>query len=122
MAGIEEALAGRRPLREQELDVGRTLYLLVSLLATDALPLAEACLEQMLIDAQVRASIPAQASGSSTGAGRPRGRGTLPEGGRRADGARSPDHAFIRLGTRYALALLVQSLIEKGWPRRPIGS
>ena len=56
---------------EQDLDVtglaaqdalqqGVIYLLLVSLMATDALDVAEACLDQALADARLRASIPAQ--------------------------------------------------------------
>ena len=59
-AHIERALAGGRLLGEQEVDVAGPFYLLVvGLLATDALDLADACLEQALADARARASIPA---------------------------------------------------------------
>ena len=51
VAFIERALADGRLLSEQEVDVAGTLYLLVvGLLATDALDLADACLERMLAD------------------------------------------------------------------------
>ena len=58
-AHIERALAGGRLLGEQEVDVAGPFYvLMVGLLATDALDLAAACLEQALADARARASIP----------------------------------------------------------------
>jgi hypothetical protein len=49
-------------LGEKELDVAGLFYdLMTGLLATDALDLADACLDEMLADARARASIPAQA-------------------------------------------------------------
>ncbi|MGH3042347.1 MAG: LuxR C-terminal-related transcriptional regulator, partial [Gaiellaceae bacterium] len=116
VAGIERALGGRRLLGEQELDVAGTLYLLVlCLLATDALPLADTCLEQMLADAQARASIPAQAFVIVHRGWASLGKGDLQEA--EADARTALDLLTtydIRLGTRYALALLVRSLVEEG--------
>ena len=61
-AHLERALAGGRLLDEQELDVAGPFYLLVvGLLATDALDLAEECLERALAEPRARASIPAMA-------------------------------------------------------------
>lgn len=60
-AYIEPALLGGRLAIEYESDVVGTFYTLVrGLLATDALDLAQSCLEQALADAQSRASIPPQ--------------------------------------------------------------
>jgi tetratricopeptide (TPR) repeat protein len=59
VAHIERVLGGTELLAEQELDVPPALYvLLVGLLATDALDLADAVLERMLADARTRVSIP----------------------------------------------------------------
>ena len=115
-AHIERALAGQRLLDEQELDVAGTLYLfVVGLLATDALDLAQATLERMLADARARASIPAQAFVIVH-----RGWVSL----RRGDVAAAEEDARsalallttydIRLGARFALALLIEALIEAG--------
>jgi DNA-binding CsgD family transcriptional regulator len=116
VAFVDRALANGRLLSEQELDVAGTLYLLVTgLLATDALDLVDACLERMLADAQARASIPAQAFVLVH-----RGWASL----RRGDVSRAESDARtalelltthdIRLGTRFALGLLVEALIEGG--------
>ena len=113
---IERVLAGGRLLGEQELDVAGTLYLLVvGLLATDALDLADECLDAMLADAETRASIPAQAFVIEH-----RGWVALRRGAvaRAEADARTALELLtthdIRLGTRYALALLVEALIEAG--------
>jgi DNA-binding CsgD family transcriptional regulator len=115
-ATIERALAGRRLLGEQELDVAGTLYLLVlGLLGTDALDLAEDCLEQMLADAQGRASIPAQAFVIVHRGWMWSRRGAVARA--EADARTALDLLTtydIPLGTRYALALLVETLIEGG--------
>ena len=116
VAFIERALADGRLLSEQEVDVAGTFYLLVvGLLATDALDLADACLKRMLADAQARASIPAQAFVLLH-----RGWASL----RRGEVARAESDARttlelltthdIQLGTRHALGLLVEALIEDG--------
>jgi len=113
---LERALAGGRLLGEQEVDVAGPLYLLlVGLLATDALDVADACLEQALADACARASIPAQAFVIEF-----RGWVSL----RRGDVARAQTDAQtalelltahdIHLGRAFALALLIQALIEDG--------
>ena len=115
-AYIDDALAGHRLLGEQKLDVAGSLYLLVlGLLATDALDLADDCLAKMLEDARARGSIPAQAFVIVH-----RGWATF----RRGAVARAEADAHtaldllttydIGLGTRFALALLVQTLIEGG--------
>jgi DNA-binding CsgD family transcriptional regulator len=116
VAYIERALAGEHLLGEQELDVAGTLYLLVlGLLSTDALDLAEACLERMLADAHARASIPAQAFVILHRGWVSFRRGAI--AGAEADARTALDLLTtydIRLGTRYALALLVQALLAAG--------
>jgi DNA-binding CsgD family transcriptional regulator len=113
---IERALAGGELLREQKTDVSGTLYLLgLGLISTDSLDAAEACWDGMLADAQRRASIPAQAFVIVH-----RGMVAL----RRGDVAHAEADARtslellttheIRLGTRLALAVLIDSLIERG--------
>ncbi len=116
VAHIERALAGRRLLDEQELDVAGTLYLLViGLLATDALDLTEVCLEQMLADAEARASIPAQAFVLVHRGWVSLRRGAMAPAEADARTALELLTAHdIRLGTRFALALLIESLIEGG--------
>jgi DNA-binding CsgD family transcriptional regulator/tetratricopeptide (TPR) repeat protein len=123
---LEQALAGRRLLGNQDLDVagpsardalqqGVVYLVLIGLLATDALDVAEACLEQALADARLRASIPAQAFVIEF-----RGRTCL----RRGDVVRADADARtalelltahdIHLGTAYALGLLIEALLEQG--------
>ena len=113
---IERALAGDRLVREQELDVAGTLYLLLlGLLATDALDLAEACLERMLADAEARASIPAQAFAIVHRGWVWLRRGAVAHAEADARTALGLLTTYdIRLGTRYALALLIEALIEEG--------
>jgi DNA-binding CsgD family transcriptional regulator len=116
VAFIERVLADGRLLGEQAVDVAGTHYLLlVGLLATDALDLAESCTERMLGDARARASIPAQAFVMVH-------RGWVSF----RQGAIAPAEADARttlelltaydisLGTRFALALVIQALIEGG--------
>jgi DNA-binding CsgD family transcriptional regulator len=115
-ASIERALAGHRLLAEQELDVAGTLYLLVvGLLATDALDLADACLERMLDDARDRASIPAQAFVFVHRGWVSLRRGAVAHA--EADARTTLDLLTtyeIQLGTRHALGLLIEALIEQG--------
>jgi DNA-binding CsgD family transcriptional regulator len=116
VAFIESALDGDRLLAEQELDVAGTLYLLaLGLLATDALDLASECLDEMFADAHARASIPAQAfvfahRGWASFYG-----GDLTHA--EADGEMALELLTtyeIPLGTRFARALLIRTLIEGG--------
>jgi DNA-binding CsgD family transcriptional regulator len=122
---LERALAGGRLLGEQDLDVaglagrdalqqGVFYLLLVGLLATDALDVAEACLDQALADARLRASIPAQAFVIEF-----RGMTCLRRGAvaRAEADARTALELLsahdIHLGTAYALGILIQALIEE---------
>jgi hypothetical protein len=88
------------------------LYLLVvGLLATEALDIAYACLNQMLTEARTRASIPAQApSSTSIAGGWPTARRY--GSGRRgcSPGNRAPVSLRHPPGTAVALGLLTQSL------------
>jgi DNA-binding CsgD family transcriptional regulator len=113
---LERGLADGRLLGEQELDAAGPFYLLmVGLLATDALDLADACLEQALADAHARSSIPAIAFVVEF-----RGWVSL----RRGDMAQAEADARmalelltahgIQLGTAFALGLLTEALIEQG--------
>ena len=113
---LERGLADGRLLGEKELDVAGPFYLLlVGLLATDALDLADACLEHALADARARASIPAIAFVVEF-----RGWVSL----RRGDVAQAEADARmalellaahdIHLGTAFALGLLIEALIETG--------
>ncbi|HTE62536.1 MAG TPA: AAA family ATPase [Solirubrobacteraceae bacterium] len=109
-------LAGGRLLREQQRDIVGTFYdLVLGLLATDALDVAEASLEQALTDARARASIPSMAWLTSRS-------GWVAF--RRGDVAKAEDDARtalellethgIALGKPFALGLLVVALIERG--------
>ena len=115
-ASIERALADGRLLDEQEHDVASTIYVLVvGLLATEALDVADACLDRMLADARARVSIPAIAfvvvhqSVSAM---------------RQGDVARAETDARtalelltaheIPLGVTLGLAVLVEALVENG--------
>lgn len=115
-AYIEHALADHRLLDEQELDVAGTLYLLVlGLLTIDALDLADACLEQMLADARARASIPAQALVIVFRGWISLRRGAVEQA--EADARTTLELLTtydIRLGTQFALAALIEALIERG--------
>jgi len=113
---LERGLAGGRLVAEQEVDVAGPFYLLlVGLLATDALDVADGCLEQALAAARDRASIPAEAFLIEF-----RGWVAL----RRGDVARAEADAQtalevltahdIQLGRAFALGLLVEALIEDG--------
>jgi DNA-binding CsgD family transcriptional regulator len=116
VAFLERALADDRLLDEQALDVAGTLYLLlVGLLATDALDLLDETLERMLADARARASIPAQAFLIVHRGWASLRRGAVP----RAEA--DPRTALellttydIQLGTRFALGLLIETLVEGG--------
>jgi DNA-binding CsgD family transcriptional regulator len=116
VAALERALAGGRLLDEQVVDVtGPSCLLLVSLLATDALDLADACLEEKIDDARAQASIPAVAFVLEF-----RGRASLRRGAvmDAAEDARAALELLvsggIQLGRGFALALLIEALIEAG--------
>jgi DNA-binding CsgD family transcriptional regulator len=113
---LERALAGGGLLSDQQVDVEGTFYLLVNgLLATDALDLVFACLDQVLADARERASIPALAFAIEH-----RGWVAL----RRGDVAQVEADARtalelltahdIPLGRALARGLLIEALIEEG--------
>jgi DNA-binding CsgD family transcriptional regulator len=123
---LERALAAGRLLGDQELELGGLaardalqqgiFYLLVvGLLATDALDVADGCLDQALADARLRASIPAQAFVIEF-----RGMTCLRRGAvaRAEADARTALELLraqdIHLGTAYALAVLIEALIEEG--------
>jgi DNA-binding CsgD family transcriptional regulator len=116
VAHLEGALAGGRLLREQQRDIVGPVYdLMLGLLATDALDVAETYLEQALADARARASIPAMAWLTVR-------RGWVSF--RRGDVAPAEADARtalellmthgIGLGRPFALGLLIVSLIEAG--------
>ena len=113
---LERALAGGRLLGEQEVDIAGPFYLLVvGLLATDALDVADECLEQALADARARASLPAVAFVLEH-----RGRAAFRRGAvaqAEAD-ARTALQLLtahdIQLGRKLALGLLIETLLERG--------
>jgi predicted ATPase len=116
VAELERSLAGGRLLDEQAVDVtGPSCLLLVSLLATDALDLADACLEQKIADARAQASIPAVAFMLGF-----RGRVSLRRGAvvDAEEDARTALELLvsgrIQLGRAFALAILIEALIEEG--------
>ena len=115
---LERGLADGKLLGEKELDVAGPFYLLmVGLLATDALDLADACLEQALADARARASIPALAFALEFRGWVSLRRGAVAQA---EDDARAALDLLtahdIELGTAFALALLIEALVEEGEP------
>ncbi len=115
-AHLERGLAGGRLLGEQELDVAGPFYaLIVGLLATDALDIARISLEQALAHAEARGALPALGYVLAH-----RGWVALRRGdvGQAEADARSAldllEGRDIQLGRRFALALLVEALIETG--------
>jgi DNA-binding CsgD family transcriptional regulator len=113
---IEQALAGGRLLAEQELDITGTFYLLVvGLRATDALEVAEACLEGALADARSRASIPAAAFVLAHRGYVVMRRGAVDRAEADARTALELLRAHdIRLGTALTTAVLIEALVEGG--------
>jgi DNA-binding CsgD family transcriptional regulator len=115
-AHIERGLAGGRLLEEQEPDVVGPFYaLLLGLLATDALDLADASLEQALARARARASVPAVAFLLAHRAWFALRRGAVAQTETDARSALDllTTHG-IRLGCQFALAALIWALIERG--------
>jgi len=113
---LEGALAGGRLLGEQQLDITGPFYdVVIGLLATDALDVAEAGLDQALAYARARASIPATAYLTSR-----RGWVALRRGAvaRAETDARTAIELLtghgIPQGIPLALGLLVETLIEAG--------
>lgn len=112
---IEPVLAGGGLPRQQPDVVGPFYALVIGLLATDALDLACRCIEQALADARARGSVPAMAFLTAH-----RGWFHL----RRGEVALAQTDAQtaldlmtthdIRLGNRFALALLLETLMENG--------
>lgn len=113
---IERGLAGGRLLAEQELPVAGPFYhLVLGLLATDALDLADACVEQALAQARKRASIPALAYATLYRGQVALRRGALADV--EAD-ARMAVELLASHGIRFASApargVLIEALIERG--------
>ncbi|MGH3022443.1 MAG: AAA family ATPase [Gaiellaceae bacterium] len=115
-AHIERALAGGRLLDEQQIDVAPPIYVLVvGLLATEALDLAEEVMARMLAEARARVSIPAVAFVLAHQAVASLRRGEV---ARAEDEARTAFDLLsdrdIPLGTRLALGVRIQALVEAG--------
>jgi DNA-binding CsgD family transcriptional regulator len=115
-AHLERALAGGRLLDEQGIDVAPPIYvLLVGLLATEALDVADECLAHMLADARAQASIPALAFATEFRGWVSLRRGALADA---EEDARTALELLttmdIELGREFALALLIEVLIEEG--------
>ena len=115
-AHLEGALAGGWLPGEQDVDVAGPFYLLlVGLLATDALDLAEKCVERALADPRVRSSAPALAYLLEF-----RGWVSLRQGAvaHAAADARTALELLtargITFGLAFALGLLVEALVEEG--------
>ena len=115
-AHLEGALAGGWLPGEQDVDVAGPFYLLlVGLLATDALDLAEKCVERALADPRVRSSTPALAYLLEF-----RGWVSLRQGAvahAEADARTALELLTARgitFGLAFALGLLVEALIEEG--------
>ncbi len=113
---IERGLADGRLLREQDFDVVGPFYaLMIGLLDTDALDLADRCLGQALVDARARASVPAMAFLVAHRGWFAWRRGSVAQAEADARTAIELLAAHdIRLGFRFALALLIETLIESG--------
>ena len=113
---LERGLANGRMLAEQELDVAGSFYhLVIGLLATDALELADACLEQAIEDARARGSIPAFGLVTAYQAKLSLRQGAVEQAEANARTALEllTTHD-VRLGIPFTLAFLIEALIERG--------
>jgi DNA-binding CsgD family transcriptional regulator len=115
-AHLERALAGGRLLAEQDIDVPPPIYVLVvGLLATDALDVADEVMAQMLADARARVSVPAIAFVVAHQAVSSLRRGALARAETEARTALDLLTAHdIPLGGELALGVLVVALVEQG--------
>ncbi|HET6773206.1 MAG TPA: AAA family ATPase [Acidimicrobiales bacterium] len=115
-AHLERALAGGRLLAEQDIDVPPPVYVLVvGLLATDALDLADEVMARMLADARARVSVPAIAFVVAHQAVSSVRRGALARAEAEARTALDLLTAHdIPLGGELALGVLVEALVEQG--------
>jgi DNA-binding CsgD family transcriptional regulator len=113
---LERALAGGRLLAEQDIDVAPPIYVLVvGLLATDALDLADEVMARMLADARARVSVPAIAFVVAHQAVSSLRRGALARAEAEARTALDLLTAHdIPLGGELALGVLVGALVEQG--------
>jgi ATP/maltotriose-dependent transcriptional regulator MalT len=113
---LERPLEGGKLLRELQLDVAGPFYdIVVGLLSTDALDVADAHLEDALVEARGRGSIPGVAFLTDLRGWVSLRRGRL---GRAECDARTSLELLtshgITLGVPYAVALLVRALTEQG--------
>ncbi|MGH9234540.1 MAG: ATP-binding protein [Acidimicrobiales bacterium] len=115
-AHLERALAGGRLLAELDIDVPPPVYVLVvGLLATDALDLADEVMARMLADARARVSVPAIAFVVAHQAVSSVRRGALARAEAEARTALDLLTAHdIPLGGELALGVLVEALVEQG--------
>jgi tetratricopeptide (TPR) repeat protein len=116
VAELERGLAGGRLLEEQAVDVsGPSCLLLVGLLATDALDVADAYLGQKIADARAQASIPAVAFVLEFRGWVSLRRGAVVDAEQDARTALELlVSGRVQLGRAFALALLIEALIEEG--------
>jgi DNA-binding CsgD family transcriptional regulator len=116
-AYIEGALSGGRLALEHESDVVGPFYTLVrGLLATDALDLAQSCVEQALADARSRASIPPQGYLIAHLAWVSFRRGAVAQAETDARTAYEllTAHHIVQGARRFAMTPLIEGLIEGG--------
>jgi DNA-binding CsgD family transcriptional regulator len=116
VANLQRAFAAGRLVEEQDVDVPPTIYtLLVGVLGTDALDLADAVLHRMLDDARTIGSVPAVAFVLAHHGLASVRRGAVARA--EADARVALDLLTgheIALGTELALAVLLRSLVEGG--------
>jgi DNA-binding CsgD family transcriptional regulator len=113
---LEGALAGGQVLSEQQLDiVGLFFDLVLGLLATDALDVADACIDSALSDSRARASIPSIAYLTDRRGWICLRRGAVEQAEADArTGLELLTSHRIPLGIPFALSLLIEALIEGG--------
>jgi DNA-binding CsgD family transcriptional regulator len=114
---LEDALAGWRAAVEQRLGMAGLLYdITIGLLAADALDVADGCLDQALADARARASIPEVAYATCWRGWLSLRRGAVGQAEADARTALELLTGHRLLGTRFALGLLIQALVEGDEP------
>jgi DNA-binding CsgD family transcriptional regulator len=115
IAYLDDALAGWRVAAERQLSMAGLLYdLVIGLLAADALDVADRCLDEALADALARGSIPEVAYATCWRGWVSLRRGAVGQAEADARTALELLTAHRLLGTRFALGLLIQALIEEG--------
>jgi DNA-binding CsgD family transcriptional regulator len=113
---LEGALAGGQVLSEQKLDIVGLLFdLVLGLLATDALDVADACIDSALSESRARASIPSIAWLTDRRGWICLRRGAVEQAEADArTGLELLTSHQIPLGIPFALSLLIEVLIERG--------